>query len=202
MSDQTSEDQDKIDEYLHVIEKRILAPIRKTEVQQSCTATLLLLFAAIDGLGILLHVESKARPGKRILGFLDYMGGDYRVHKKELLGLRNSLVHNAINVESFLSKTEMGADQHLTKMGADDFIHVNTMVMYKDFVDVLTKFRAEIKQDPAMMKRAADRLEWRETADRVEWCETNLSDYLDVASPTLPPPVRFIHAKKSQSASD
>jgi hypothetical protein len=60
MSDQTSQDQDKdkIDEYLHVIDERILAPIQKTEVRYYCTATLLLLFAAIDGLGKLLHLNN------------------------------------------------------------------------------------------------------------------------------------------------
>ena len=51
MSDQPSQDQDKIGRYLEVIEKRILGPIGDTEIRSYCTATLLLLFAAIDGLG-------------------------------------------------------------------------------------------------------------------------------------------------------
>ena len=186
MSDQTSQDQEKIDAYLCVIEQRILAPIQETEVRRYCTATLLLLFAAIDGLGKLLHRRDTAGPSDRILGFLDYMGGDYSVHKKELLRLRNSLVHNAINVESFLSKTELGDNQHLKKRGADGFIHVNTTIVYKDFVDALTKFRADIKLDPAKMKRAADRLEWR---------EGNPLDHLNSATPSPPPPVHFIYAK-------
>ena len=116
MPDQTSEEQEKIDEYLRVIKERILAPIQKTDVRRYSTATLLLLFAAIDGLGKLLHRNNTAGSNQRILGFLDYMGGGYRVHKKELLSLRNSLVHNAINVASFLSQTEMGRDTHLKKM--------------------------------------------------------------------------------------
>jgi hypothetical protein len=116
------------------------------------------------------------------------MDGDYKVHKKELLILRNSLVHNAINVASFLSQTEMGRDQHLKKMGTADFIYVNTVVMYEDFVDAFSRFRADIKHDLAMMKRAADRLEWR---------EDNPVDHLDmnIATPTPPPPVQFIYAK-------
>ena len=122
MSDQTSQDQDKIDKYLEVIQERILAPIQKTEIRHYCTATLLLLFAAIDGLGELLHPDNTAGSNARIREFLDYMGGDYKVHKKELLNLRNFLVHNAINVASFLSQTEIGSDQHLKKMGAADFI--------------------------------------------------------------------------------
>jgi hypothetical protein len=120
------------------------------------------------------------------------MGGDYKIHKKELLNLRHSLVHNAINVASFLSQTEMGGDHHhLKKMGAADFIYVNTMVMYKDFVDAFRRFCDDIKENPAMMKRAADRLEWR------EWREDNPMDYPNSPTPTPPPPVQFIYAKCS-----
>ena len=195
MSDQTSEDQEKIDEYLRVIQERILAPIQKTEVRRYSTATLLLLFAAIDGLGKLLHHNNSAGPNQRILGFLEYMGSGYGVHKKELLRLRNSLVHNAINVASFLSHTEMSHDQHLKKMGADGFIHVNTMTMYEDFVSALERFHTNIKDDVVMMKSAADRLEWRGTADRLEGMEDNPSAHLNTATPTPPPPVQFINAK-------
>jgi hypothetical protein len=192
MSDQTFQDQDdrdKIDEYLRVIQERILAPIQNTEIRESCTATLLLLSAAIDGLGKLLHSDDEAWTRDRIHEFLDYMGGDYKVHKEELYELRKSLVHNAINVESFLSKTEMGADQHLKKMGAAGFLYVHTVVMYKDFDDAFKRFRAEIQQDPEMMKRAADRLEWR------EYDPFDDLDTPDIAIPTPPPPVEFIHAR-------
>jgi len=202
MSKQTSEDQEKIDEYLRVIQERILAPIQSTEVRRYSTATLLLLFAAIDGLGLLLHLSKEAGSNQRILGFLGYMGGGYQVHKQELLGLRNSLVHNAINVASFLSQTETGRDQHLKKMGADDFIHVNTTVMYEDFVSALGRFQTDIQNDNAMMKRAADRLEWKETADRLEGVEGDPSGHLNAATPTPPPPVQFIYAKRKGKAID
>ena len=95
------DDEVKIEEYLKVIEERILAPIQTTEVRQSCTASLLLLFAAIDWLAKLIHPNKNAEVGERIRTFLNYMGGDYAVNKKEIYDLRNSLVHNAINVESF-----------------------------------------------------------------------------------------------------
>jgi hypothetical protein len=189
MSDKTSEDQDKIDEYLNIIQERILAPIQNTEIRHYCTATLLLLFAAVDGLGKLLDPDDRAGSNKRIRGFLDFMGGDYEVHKEELLKLRNSLVHNAINVESFLSQTEIGGDQHLKKMGAAGFIYVNTMVMYRDFIDAFNRFRAEIQSDPVVMKRAADRLEWREDNPLDDL------DIPDVVTPSPPPSVQFIYAK-------
>jgi 3-oxoacyl-ACP reductase-like protein len=75
MSSQTSQDQDKIDEYIRVIQERILEPIQETEAKQYCTATLLLLFAAIDGMGKLLHHNSRAGSNQRIRRFLEYMGG-------------------------------------------------------------------------------------------------------------------------------
>ena len=93
----TPDDIDKVEAYLTIIKDRILAPIQNTDIQQFCTATLLLLFAAIDGLGKLLHQDKCARPGKRIEKFLDFMGGDYSTHKPQLLKLRHSLVHDAIH---------------------------------------------------------------------------------------------------------
>jgi len=190
MSDQTSEDQDKIDAYFEIIQERILAPIQNTEIRHYCTATLLLLFAVIDGLGKLL-VPNDTGSSKRILGFLTYMGGDYDAYKGELLKLRQSVVHNAINVESFLSHTEIGGDQHLKKTGAAGFIYVNTMDMYEDFVGAFKRFRSEIHRDPVMMKRAANRLEWREdnTLDN--------PDISNIATPSPPPPVQFIIAGRS-----
>jgi len=185
MSDQTSEDQNKIDAYFDIIQERILAPIQNTEIRHYCTATLLLLFAAIDGVGKLLDPDDKAGSNQRIRGFLKYMGGDYEVYKRQLLELRHSLVHNAINVESFLSHTEIGGDQHLKKTGAVGFIYVNTMDLYKDFVGAFKRFRGEIQRDPVMMKRAADRLEWK---------EDNPLDDLGTPTPTPPPPVQFIYA--------
>jgi hypothetical protein len=188
MANQTSLDQEKIDEYLRVIQERILAPIEVTGVLQYCTATLLLLFSAIDGLGKLLHSDDEAKPGERIRAFLEYMGGDYNVYKEELALLRNFLVHNAINAESFLSQTEIGNKYHLKKIGAAGFIYVNTMVMYRDFVGAFARFRSDIQSNPELRKRAANRLEWR---------EDNPPDDLDpnVPAPSPPPPVEFIYAR-------
>jgi len=73
MTEEALTDQTKIDAYLNIIEERILAPIQKTEIQKYCTATLLILFAAIDGLGKLLHPEDTAGSGERSRAFLDYM---------------------------------------------------------------------------------------------------------------------------------
>ena len=189
MSNQLIEDQDKIDEYLRIIQERILLPINRFEIQSSCTANLLLLFAAIDGLGKLLHPNDNAKVTSRIKSFFDFMGGDYAVRKKELVNLRHSLVHNAINVESYLSQTETGRESHLRKIGAAGFIYVNTMVMSKDFNIAFERFKVELQNDSELMKRAARRLEW---IDDDAW--DNL-DVPGVATPTPPPSVQFIYSK-------
>ena len=186
-----SESERKIDAYLMVIEGRILAPIQKTEIQDYCTASLLLLFSAIDGLGKLIHPSPKAGNQARIGEFLAYMGPKYATHKKELIKLRNALVHNAINVASFLSqaKTEAQAEAeiaHLKIFGASGFIYVNTRIMFADFMSAFDRLRADFGSNKAMMKRGASRLEWREE-DPYDWGATNI--------PTTPPPIEFIYAK-------
>lgn len=184
------DDQEKVNEYLDIIKQRILAPIKREGIQSSCTATLLLIFAGVDGMGKLLHPKDDAAVTDRIKKFLDFMGGEYADHKRELLRLRHSLVHNAINVESYLSQTVTGGDAHLSKIGAAGFIYVNTLVMSKDFEDAFERFKSEIQNDSAMMERAANRLEWIDDDPLDE------PEIPGVASPSHPSPVRFIHTKK------
>jgi len=185
MWEQVSEERNKIDEYLNVIQSRIVEPIQNSDMQRYCTATLLLVFPAIDDLGKLIHDDEKAGANERIRAFLDYMGDNYKKRKKELLALRHSLVHNAINVASLMSETEMGGDQHLKRMGSGGFIYVNTFIMYHDFVRAFKRLRQELMKDEPKMKRAAERLEWR---------EDDFQQNLEIPA-SLPPPVEFIWAK-------
>jgi len=186
MSDQYSNECEKIREYFNVIEQRILDPIQKSEISHYCTATLLLLFAAIDGLGKLIHNKDKAGSNERIRAFLDYMGGDYSIRKKELLDLRNSLVHNAINVASFMSQTEKGSEYHLRTINSVGIIYVNTTTLLRDFNRAFERIRKEFEVDKAMLSRAANRLEWRE--------DDYDDDTLNILA-TPPPPVQFVWAR-------
>lgn len=186
MSEQMSEERTKIAEYFDVIQSRILEPIQNSDIGRYCTATLLLLFAAIDGLGKLIHDDDRAGSNERIRVFLDYMGDNYRVHKQDLLNLRHSLVHNAINVASFMSQTEMGSDQHLTPIGTAGFIYVNTTAMYQDFIRAFKRLREKFENDGEKMSRAAQRLEWREDDSEDQHIEIPV---------TLPPQVQFIWAR-------
>ena len=184
----TPDDIDKVEAYLTIIKDRILAPIQNTDIQQFCTATLLLLFAAIDGLGKLLHQDKCARPGKRIEKFLDFMGGDYSTHKPQLLKLRHSLVHNAINLEAFLSNDDIEGN-HLEDYQTTGFVFINTVIFVGDFVETFERFRVLLQQDPTLMKRAANRLLWIDPVPLI----------LDPDIPTPSPPARvqFINFNNS-----
>lgn len=188
MSEQYSEEQEKIDEYLNVIKTRIMEPIERSDISQYCTATLLLLFAAIDGLGKLIHDNPEAGSNERIRAFLGFMGDSYRINREELLRLRHSLVHEAMNVASFMSHTEMGSNQHLNRIGLEGFIYVNTSIMYKDFVSAFKRLQQEFRDDEYKLCHAAERLEWKD-----ENSDYNSGDIL--GSPA--PPVMFIWAKES-----
>jgi hypothetical protein len=194
---QTPEDEEKVEEYLNVIQERVLSPIQSEDVQRSCTATLLLLFAAIDGLGKLLDPTGIAGPHDRIIGFLNYMGGGYAAHAEDLDALRNSLVHNAINVESVLSHAKLDRDshRHLTRLGADDLLYVNTAIMCKDFLRVFDQFRTQLQDDPALRMRAAKQLVWVEIDDPLEIGGNNHPDQMGNPSATPPPPIRFIRTR-------
>lgn len=118
--------------------------------------------------------------------FWNSWGGDYEVYKKQLLKLRHSLVHNALSVFCFLSRAEDDpglVGKHLKVIGARGFIYVHTVTMVADFENALQRF----KNNPAMMGRAADRLEWR-----VDIPSVVLSD---IAAPSPPDRVRFIFPK-------
>jgi hypothetical protein len=182
--------QDKVDEYLRVIQERILAPLEIPAIQNSCTATLLLLFAAFNGLGRLIHSKTGASETQRISEYLQFMGGEYSEHTNELLNLRHKLVHNAINVESYLSRTETGKEYHLKKIGAAGFLYVNTVVFSKDFSASFKRFGVYLHQNPNLMERAAKRLEWRDDDPPINLISSS------GASLSFPPPVQFIQTRK------
>jgi len=183
MSDR-ADDEAKVGAYLRVVQERILAPIQDTDVRGCCTATLLLLFAAMDGLGHLLRPRHSRRSTDRIAFFLqDRMGGEYALHVRELLDLRKGLVHHAVNVASYLSAAEEHGDQHLTSTG--DFMYVNTLSVFRDFNRAFERSRTELQRDPALVRRAAERLEWREIEDAPAAGDLG-------PRPTPPPPVVFI----------
>lgn len=78
MSEQADEGRENVDEYLGIIEERIVKPLRETDIARYCTATLLLLFPAMDAIGKLIHT-TKDKPSHRecMKEFCRYMGNEY-----------------------------------------------------------------------------------------------------------------------------
>ena len=107
----------KVGEYLNLVETRVLKPLASTAVHESCSTTLLLVFAMVDALGKLVHPNTNVGPGQRFKYFLRFLGPEYKKLSKELWKLRNALVHNVINVESYLSWTELEGWVHLQRIG-------------------------------------------------------------------------------------
>ena len=60
-----TENRSKVAEYLDLVEARVLRALSCEAVQESCSTTLLLVFATIDALGKLTHPDAEARPGVR-----------------------------------------------------------------------------------------------------------------------------------------
>ena len=123
----------KVRAYLDLVDQYVIEIVKLNDVRRSCVATLMLVFAGIDGLGKLVHPDPSAKPGVRFKGFLARMGSKYAQHADRIWGFRNSLIHNALNTESFMSHTEMGKEHHLTEDGPDGHLFISTPVLCDDF---------------------------------------------------------------------
>ena len=178
-------DTEKVHEYFEAIDEYVVKVIHNTCLKHSCIATLLLIFAAVDGLGNLTHADSSAKPGERFKFFIAKFGRIYERKKEKLWALRNSLTHNALNVEVFLSRTELGEDHHLREVEVPGEIYINTNVFYRDFCKTLNAEIHRIENDELAMNQAAERLEWY-------YDDRGYS--LDIPF-TPPPPVKFIRTK-------
>ena len=176
--------------YFGVIEGHVLAPIRDTDLSTSCVASLLLLFAAVDGLGKLLHPHATARVAERFKFFLrEYMGGKYNTHCCELYNLRCSLSHNALSLSAFMSRTMMGEQHHLEHDTPVGTIFVSTNVFLRDFSTALDRVSRLLASDPAMMHRAEDRLQWIDDEQHPCWGPCS----------TPPGPIRFVTERETDA---
>ncbi len=177
----------RLDAYLDLIGARVLKRLELEAVRKSCSATLLLLFAAVDALGGLIHEEDDAGNKERSRAFFRFIDAKYAERFELLWALRNALVHNAINVESYLSSTELEGWAHLDWIGRSRRIYVHTGLASRDLLDAFRRVRSKFEEDPAAALRAADRLDWEETAQEPP-------DQGPL--PTPPPPVRFVREVK------
>lgn len=184
------DDAAKIKAYFEIIDEHTVAPINNTDLSKSCVATIMLLFAAMDGLGKLIHPRDTARVRARFQAFLLRMGKDYAEHADALWELRNSLMHNALNTVSFMSNTWMGERHHLKRESPEGLIFVSTTVLLKDFCAAKDQLQEELRQNPELARRAGERLEWLEDDPQEYW-----------SVPTTPPgPVRFVVARRAETS--
>ena len=181
-----TQNRSKVGEYLDLVETRVLKPLACEAVRRSCSATLLLAFAAVDALGKLVHPDNQASPGVRFKAFLSFMGPEYEERFEELWKLRNALVHNAINVESYLSSTELKGWAHLKRIGGSKLIYVNTGLVSSDLVAAFDRLTVLLRTDEVTARRAADRLEWVEDTQEGTGGEV---------LPTQLPQVQFVYAR-------
>ena len=150
--------QSALAEYLRVIREHVIMPLERTSVSESCFATAMLVFGAVDGLGKLTHPSSNAGAGDRFKHLLPRLGPTYSALANELWLLRNSLAHNAMNVACFMSKANDAWGEHLEKYGSLIFIHTGRLL--SDFKAALDKLEMEFKTNALLFQQAESRLDW------------------------------------------
>jgi hypothetical protein len=177
------ENKSKVDQYLALVETRVLKALSSDAVQQSCSTTLLLAFSTVDALGKLIHPRAKAGVGERFRYFLDFMGTGYGERAEELWKLRNALVHNVINVESYLSSTDIEGWAHLQTVGGSGLIYVNTGLLSSDLKNAFGRVKLLLAIDNGAAQRAAKRLQWVDNMPQGVRGEP---------IPTPPPQIQFV----------
>jgi hypothetical protein len=137
----------KFNKFIDLLEKRTINPIDNLNIKESCTATLLLLFAAVDSLSKITCSNSEYKNEKgnkdRFTGFLDkVMGNKYAVCKYKIYGLRNDIVHTGINTKVILSNSQ-DHKKHLESV--DGYLWINTNQFLDDFKKAVELIKNDIK---------------------------------------------------------
>ena len=165
-----NEDRKKVDAYLNTLEAYVIRPIQETDLSESCIATILLIFAAIDGLGKLTHTDDNAGSRERFKHYLcNYMRGEYVQNWEELYKLRCSLAHNAVSFTSFISKTYMGEHHHLQHQTALGYLFVSSSKLFTDFCASIRTLDAAFNTDVPLLAAAGSRLQWQEDNPYSYW---------------------------------
>jgi hypothetical protein len=98
------------------------------------------------------------------------LGVEYKKRSKELWKLRNALVHNAINVEAYLSSTEEPEQEgwaHLEMLiGGSGLIYINTRRAASDVLLAFRRVKEQVEKDKAIAQRASDRLAWADNTQQ------------------------------------
>ena len=155
----------KFKNFINLLEKRTINSIDNLDIKESCTATLLLLFAAVDSLSKItcsddqydLYKKNKGGNKSRFKGFLDkVMGNEYAVCKDDIYELRNDIVHTGINTNVILSKSQ-DHKKHLIK-SSDGYLWINTNQFLDDVKKAIEQIKNDIDVKGRFYQNAKDRI--------------------------------------------
>jgi hypothetical protein len=152
----------RIEDFVNLLHRRTIETIDNSDVKESCTATLLLIFAAIDSLSKVTCDDAQYtaffnRRGnrERFEHYLqDILDGGYGRWKEQLYALRNDIVHTGINTKVVLTKRP--ADHHLEEV--DGYLWVNTTKFLCDFKQTVCQIKADIEANGQYGRNATKRL--------------------------------------------
>ena len=157
----------KFDTYIEKLEERTINPIDDLKINRSCTATLLLLFAAIDSLSTLtcdkdgykLFKKNEKHPGSgiRFTSFIsNLMGGKYAGRESDLWSLRCSIVHTGFGKKVQITKSN-NRDMHLEE-DRNGFLWINTNQFFDDLKNAIKTVKIDVKGKGKYYKNAQNRL--------------------------------------------
>ena len=134
----------KFADFLDLLIKRTIYPIHNSDIKESCTATLLLIFAAIDAISKITCNDTVYAQGSKAR-FKHYlsndMGAGYGVFETQIYALRCDIVHTGINTKVTLSK-KPNDTRHLEQR-ADGF-WINTLLFLADFEKSIIEVKKKV----------------------------------------------------------
>jgi hypothetical protein len=154
----------KIADFLGLLEKRTIDAIDgNIKIKESCTATLLLIFAVIDSLSKITctdaeYIQFRHKKGNKVrfTNFLgNLLGRSYGKFKDQLYDLRNDIVHTGINAKVVLSKDKHA--YHLQEV--DGELWINTSQFLEDLKGTVKQIRQNIEAQGTYYQNAANRLQ-------------------------------------------
>jgi hypothetical protein len=163
----------KIAEFMDLLEGRTIKKIDDgVIIKESCTATLLLIFAVIDSLSKITCTDPEyalyqQKKGNRVrfTNFLEnVMRGPYAQFNDRLYELRNDIVHTGINVKVAMSKEKHAP--HL--MEVDEELQINTSQFLDDLKETVKRIRQDIAAKGEYWQHASRRLRELAIIEEVE----------------------------------
>ncbi len=190
--DEAPEHLEKVRAYFEFIDEHVIAAIPDRSVgRSSCFASFLLLCAAMDGLGGLIHERNRATNHQRFVEFLKWMPAEYRQHEVPLWNLRNALAHNALNAGAFLSFADNACCCHMDEVPMSDgrkLVFVHTAALLRDFCEAKGRLWKALAADTPLRRRAGRRLVW-------ESVEVDTEAYTERFHATPPAELNFLRQK-------